>query len=214
MNYFISREGKEYGPYTLADLQRYLASGHVLITDLTRSEGMTTWTPVSQVVGNIPVPLVTAPVQPAGPPVVDFPAPPALHWAVVLVIGIFTCNFFTLAWGIVQSAFVKRIEPKSKSLYCYIGSIAAVVLYIVLSAMDVVSELVFLAWIASIGLWIISGFVLRSELEEHYNTSEPISLDLSGIMTFFFNVFYFQYHLYRIAELKRTTQLSVVPLEV
>jgi GYF domain 2 len=59
MNYFISREGMEYGPYTLADLQRYVASGNVLVTDLARSEGMSDWMPVSQVIGNIPVPVMS-----------------------------------------------------------------------------------------------------------------------------------------------------------
>jgi hypothetical protein len=68
MNYFVSRDGKEYGPYTLADLQRYVASGNVLVTDLARSEGMGEWIPVSQVIGNIPVP-VLAPVRPAEPTV-------------------------------------------------------------------------------------------------------------------------------------------------
>ncbi|HWZ82151.1 MAG TPA: DUF4339 domain-containing protein [Terriglobales bacterium] len=65
MNYFISRDGQEYGPYTLADLQRYVAAGSILVTDLTRSEGMTEWVPVSQVIGNIPVPVVA--VHPAEP---------------------------------------------------------------------------------------------------------------------------------------------------
>jgi hypothetical protein len=60
MNYFISRNGQEYGPYTLADLQRYVAAGSILVTDMTRSEGMTDWVPVSQVIGNIPVPVVAA----------------------------------------------------------------------------------------------------------------------------------------------------------
>jgi hypothetical protein len=33
MHYQISRNGQEYGPYTLEDLQRYLASGNVMPTD-------------------------------------------------------------------------------------------------------------------------------------------------------------------------------------
>jgi len=57
MNYFISRNDQQYGPYTLADLQRYVASGSIFVSDMTRSEGMTEWVPVSQVIGNIPVPL-------------------------------------------------------------------------------------------------------------------------------------------------------------
>ena len=47
MNYFIKRELNEYGPYTLADLQKYVASGNILLTDLCRSEGMADWGPVS-----------------------------------------------------------------------------------------------------------------------------------------------------------------------
>ena len=37
---------------------------------------------------------------------------------------------------------------------------------------------------------------------------EPINLRLSGVMTFFFNILYFQYHFTRIAEWKRTGMLS------
>src|SRR5690348_368236 len=54
MKYYIQRGVNEYGPYTLADLQRYVAQGNVSPADLTRSEGMTDWVPVSQVIGNIP----------------------------------------------------------------------------------------------------------------------------------------------------------------
>jgi hypothetical protein len=59
MNYFIRRGDQQYGPYTLGDLQRYVASGNILVTDLARSEGMADWVPVSQVIGNIPVLLVS-----------------------------------------------------------------------------------------------------------------------------------------------------------
>ncbi len=69
MKYFIQRELNEYGPYTLADLQRYVAQGSILLTDMTRSEGMTEWVPVSQVIGNIPAPAAIPAAQPAGPAV-------------------------------------------------------------------------------------------------------------------------------------------------
>ncbi len=48
MHYHVSRNGQTYGPYTFEDLQRYLASGNVLATDLAKSEEMTEWVPVSQ----------------------------------------------------------------------------------------------------------------------------------------------------------------------
>ena len=48
MHYQISRNGQTYGPYTLEDLQRYVASGNVLPSDMAKSESMTDWVPVSQ----------------------------------------------------------------------------------------------------------------------------------------------------------------------
>src|SRR4029077_20523552 len=66
MNYFIKRDPNEYGPYSLADLQKYVASGNILLTDQYRSEGLMDWVPVSQVIGNIPVPAATQPA-PAAP---------------------------------------------------------------------------------------------------------------------------------------------------
>src|SRR5690349_15327966 len=67
MKYYIRRDLNEYGPYTLADLQRYVAQGNISLNDLTRSEGMTEWVPVSQVIGSIPGP--AAPAPPAAPAV-------------------------------------------------------------------------------------------------------------------------------------------------
>ncbi len=52
MHYRISRNGQLYGPYTLEDLKRYLASGNILTTDLARSEEMQEWRPVSQIMTN------------------------------------------------------------------------------------------------------------------------------------------------------------------
>jgi hypothetical protein len=66
MKYYIQRQLNEYGPYTLADLQRYVAQGSIQLSDLARSEGMTEWVPVSQVLGNIPIP-VPGPSVPAVP---------------------------------------------------------------------------------------------------------------------------------------------------
>ncbi len=51
MQYQVSRNGQMYGPYTLEDLQRYLQTGNVLPTDLAKSEEMTDWLPVSQILG-------------------------------------------------------------------------------------------------------------------------------------------------------------------
>jgi hypothetical protein len=45
---------------------------------------------------------------------------------------------------------------------------------------------------------------MRRSMEDYYNSAEPVGLQLSGVMTFFFNVIYFQYHLNRIRQFKTT----------
>ena len=52
MHYRISRNGQLYGPYTLEDLERYLASGNILPTDLAKSDEMGEWLPVAQILRN------------------------------------------------------------------------------------------------------------------------------------------------------------------
>jgi hypothetical protein len=63
MLYQISRNGQEYGPYTLEDLQRYLASGNVLPTDLAKGETMTEWVPVSSLFAGSAPPGATTPAS-------------------------------------------------------------------------------------------------------------------------------------------------------
>lgn len=142
MNYFIKRDLSEYGPYTLADLQKYVASGNILLTDLCRSEGLADWVPVSQVIGNIPVPQAPAP-QPAagtvygGPSqygggqagyaapqaVSQYPPPPSLHWGVCILLTVITCTLFCWVWAFVQAVWMRKVQPNSKALVIY--SVAA-----------------------------------------------------------------------------------------
>jgi len=55
---------------------------------------------------------------------------------------------------------------------------------------------------------LVGIFGMRSSIQRYYNNVEPIGLRLSGVMTFFFNILYFQYHFRRIARWKETGQLS------
>ena len=56
---------------------------------------------------------------------------------------------------------------------------------------------------------IITGnFMMRSSLEEHFNGPEPVGLRLSGVMTFFFAPWYFQYHLNKINALKQAARYN------
>jgi hypothetical protein len=258
MKYFIKRDLNEYGPYTLTDLQRYVAQGNISPNDLTRSEGMTDWVPVSQVVGNIPPPAppqavpVATPAQggtvysaaptaapaaygtaaaptaavPAAPAVAG-PVPPDLHWALVLLIGFF-CGLFNLVWVFIEAGFVKKLKPESNHLALIITGVAiqfgsVIVFYIGIiaaaataansqsneppAAVFVMFGLLVVGSLGGLVVHIIGNFKMRDAMVEYYNTVEPINLRLSGVMTFFFALFYFQYHFSRIAAWKRTGYL-------
>lgn len=122
MNYFIIRNGQQYGPYTLADLQRYVASGQILLTDLARSEGMSEPVPVSQIVGTVPAPQA----QISASPVINsavYSDPPNLHWGLVLLFSLLSCGLFSAGWNLVQAAWMKKVAPDSRALYYYVAGL-------------------------------------------------------------------------------------------
>ena len=212
MNYFVKRDSQEYGPYTLSELQRYTSAGNILLTDLCRSEGMPDWVPVSQVIGNIPV-AAPATMASGGPSQTyspsPYPPPPSLHWGVVLLLGIVTCGIFAWVWVFVEAAWMKKVAPASKAALLYGLSVGLLVLAFVLNISatqtgmprGVGSLLDIAGWI----LWLVASFNMRSGIEEHFSTVEPVpsAMNLSGVMTFFFNVYYFQYHFTKVNELKK-----------
>jgi len=51
MDIYISRDGQQYGPYSLADIETDLNTGNILKTDLAWYEGASDWVPVSQLPG-------------------------------------------------------------------------------------------------------------------------------------------------------------------
>ena len=63
MSYLISRNNQQLGPYTLPQLQQFVAEGRIAATDLAWSEGMPNWVPVAQVLGNMPSSPPPAPPQ-------------------------------------------------------------------------------------------------------------------------------------------------------
>src|SRR5262245_35042558 len=113
MNYFVKRDAAEYGPYTLAELQRYVGSGNVSLTDLCRSEGMTEWVEISKVVGTIPVPIVHATASVSTPGIL-YPPPPSLNWILAVLLGVVTCGIFGWVLALIQAAWLKKVQPESK----------------------------------------------------------------------------------------------------
>ena len=222
MNYFISRGGQQYGPYTPPDLQRYLADGSIQYSDLARTDTMSEWLPLTQILNQstgavFPQTVLSGPAQPHG----AGPVPPGLHWLIVLVVGMFT-GVFHYVWMFVQAAFIKKIDRQSKAMLLYIlglvaiaggAAVALVFAFVMSSGSDswepsapaiVMGLIMFIVIMGGSTLIIAGTFSMRSSMLRHYNTVEPIQLRLSAVMTFFFNTLYIQYHFTRIAKWKET----------
>ena len=210
MNYHVQRGEQRYGPYTLAELQRYVQSGNVLPTDLAQSEGMSDWVPVSQVIGNIPVPVTTGAGAAAAPALQPerVPLPANLHWGLVLLLDIVTFGLFSIPWGFVQASWARKLDPTNKALTMmgiYVGSL---VLVVVLSMEKSFAALTSLAQLGGAICFIVGMFQIKSAMEDHFSSTENIGLKLSGVMTFFFNIVYLQYHINAIARWRKTGELS------
>lgn len=195
MNYFVKRGEQEYGPYSLAALQQYVQQGNISPEDMARSEGMTDWMKVSSILGNVPVTpnqfgAAVARVVPS------YPLPPKLHWAVVTLLSIVTIGIFYIIWAFIQAVWIRKVRPKSKALWFLIA-------YVVLGFGPALFDnpgIEALCRLAGSVCFLIAAFQMRSDIEEFYATLNPAGISLSGVMTFFFNIIYFQYHLGDIRE--------------
>jgi hypothetical protein len=154
------------------------------------------------------------------------PVPPSMHWFVVLLLGSFTLGIFSIVWAFVIAGFVKKISPRCNGrgllfaiLALDLGYLFLFVLAIVVNRtghwdrqafpdpQTIVTALGALVTILVSIMAISAFFRMRRGMLDYYNSTEPIQLRLSGAMTFFFSIYYLQYHLRRIATWKKTGQL-------
>ncbi|MEO8662029.1 MAG: hypothetical protein ABI693_26415 [Bryobacteraceae bacterium] len=221
MNYFVTRGTEQFGPYTLADLQRYVASGNIALHDQARSEAMQESVSVQEILGNIPAPPAPSPQQSYGqvpgylsapefPGPNSGPMPPGLHWAIVLGLSVATFGTFAWIWMFVEAAFVRKIYPGSKALIWYAIGIGGLLFggFAVGAIGDVPREVFSLLQLGCLVFLLVGHYDIRGSLEEYYNSEENMGLQLSGVMTFFFNTVYFQYHLNRVRRWKQSGEIS------
>jgi len=92
-------------------------------------------------------------------------------------------NLVTAAWPIYLCLWIRKIDPRSSSLYWAIASLVTGFLF---------------SWL----LWVVVIFEIREELLAHYNGRENVHLRLNVILTALFSFFYFQYELNKIYKVK------------
>ena len=134
-----------------------------------------------------------------------FPAPPRVHWAVLLLLisaaEALVCFLFpapyrnfaiyavAAAWPTYLCIWIRRLNPRASSLYWAIASI--------------VTGYGFLfSWL----LGVVVIFELREELLEHYNRREPIGLELNWLLTILGSVVYFQFALNKLVRRKEAAR--------
>ena len=211
MNYRIKRGDQEFGPYSLAELKQYIAEGRIIPTDLARNEGMEDWEPIAEVTGNVDVSASVTGAEPAvqGCSTADFTRPPELHWALVLLITVVTCGVFGMVWIFVQAAWAKKADPRCNATLMFVIYLVAFAVYMaaILTEYQRFLILAGLSYVACVACYIVGIFSIRRAIHNYYHDA-PFSLHLSGFLTFFLNVYYFQYHFTRINEWHKT---GVIP---
>jgi GYF domain 2 len=216
MEYFVKRGEQRFGPYSLSDLQKYVQSGNLVASDLAQNEGMADWVPLTQVLGNIPAVAMgsggVAAAAVAQPQLVELP--PNLHWSIVLILGLLTRQLFNLIWALVQANWARKLIGDNRPMVLvamYPAGMVAGVLTIALfrghpgSAINILG---FLFIIAGAIVYLFGVFSIKAAMEEYYNSTENIGLQMSGAMTFFFSTVYLQYHINSIARWKKTGVLK------
>jgi hypothetical protein len=146
-----------------------------------------------------------------------------VHWVAMLIVDLIAmiACYWTLpqnmfdsaitllwsAWIVYLCLWIRKIDPTSKSI---VWAVASIGIGLVLDGFNLLENpslalgwVICVLWIASLVMDFVVIFAIRAELQKHYNEREPVGLYLSGIMTFFFSYFYFQYHLYDIAQFKK-----------
>ncbi len=234
MHFHVSRSGQMYGPYTLEELQRYLASGNVLATDMAKSEEMPEWSTVAQVLGlpETPVPYTSTVGAYAAGGAYAAPGysqaafasadPPNLNWVLLLLFGIFTCGIFTILYEIIQIVWLKKVQPRSSAslffilyLVCWTLNLGATFSRFAMLSQGFYTHrslpAIFFSALTSIAILVLLiayRFAMRGSLEEYFNTTDPIGLRLGPVMTFFFGSLYFQYHFNRINTIKQAVRYA------
>jgi hypothetical protein len=105
----IAREGKQFGPYTLEEVNRNLQQGLLQPTDLAWHEGMTNWAALSTLEGVV---TATGGQRPPPPPAAPGGPPKGAKPDTYLVSAILATLFCCLPFGVVAIVYAAQVDSK------------------------------------------------------------------------------------------------------
>lgn len=147
-----------------------------------------------------------------------FPAPPSLHWGLVLLFTVLTLGIFGMIWPFIQANWVRKVDQKSSAtLLLGIAVACGVVGYILyfagfaalqrgdtsLGLASFSGLLVIACWV----LYLIAYFSMASSLRRNL-PEYGLPVAIGGVTLFFFTLYYMQGQLSWIARWKDTGQVS------
>ena len=141
---------------------------------------------------------LSAPDSETREPVADYPRPPALHWALVLLLHMLTFGIFGSVWMFRQAMWVRQIDPMSNAVFKM--SVAWILVVVVMWSGDSP------AWgtlrcLANLGSFLAYAWAylsMRRAIEDRFD------LSLNVVLTVICSFLYVQYHLTRIARSEPT----------
>jgi hypothetical protein len=137
------------------------------------------------------------------------PLPPNLHWSIVLILSLLGNQLFSPLWALVQGNWARKLCGEKNPMVLvamYPAGLVATVLTAVLY--PDAAALGALFFIAGLIAYLIGVFSIKAAMEEYYNSTENIGLQLSAVMTFFFTTVYIQYHINSLSRRKMTGMLK------
>jgi hypothetical protein len=126
--------------------------------------------------------------------------PPTLSWIIVLGLNFATSQIFGFIWAWRQAWWAKKAVSSNRAL---ISLVVCVLCFFIAGGVEMEKELKPLSGLLFLGgavYWLVAIFSIRNAMQVYYNSVEPMGLNLSGGMTFFFGCIYFQYHFTRLAR--------------
>ncbi len=101
-------------------------------------------------------------------------------------------------------------EPDSKAIYFYLVFIVSDCIDGFIPSRGAVFNILVSAYEVVVCICSLAGiFVFRSEMVRHFTETEPRGIELGGVMTFFFNLLYFQYWFHEICREQNEVDVSL-----
>ncbi|HEV2681788.1 MAG TPA: DUF4339 domain-containing protein, partial [Rhodanobacter sp.] len=242
---WIGQNNQKYGPYSEADIHQWIAEGKLAPDALAWRDGMENWVPLSSMFaatagasappplpasGGAPLFLAGSPQAAGdrsyGPPESDataraaFPAPPSLHWGLVLLFTMLTLGIFGLVWPFIQAGWIRKIDNRSNArlligiaLACFvvgyamqIGGTLSAASALRSGNTDVGAGIALLGGMLLLSYWVlylVAYFSMAGSIRRSPAT-RGLPVEIGGVTLFFFTMYYLQSQLSWLARWKET----------